>query len=178
MASYPPEPELSRARYVRRRSLIIIALVALALFFAFWYAFSYYRASDTKPSATAKATCSPYDAKVMAPSKVTVNVYNSTSRNGLAASVSKQLTTRGYVIGKVENDPLNKALKTVGEVRYGSKGSAQAKLAATTMPKGTKLVKDSRKDTSVDVVLGAGFKALATAPTTTTLPMCPAPTES
>lgn len=89
-------------------------------------------------------------------SQVTVNVYNSTSRIGLAGDTAKLLGVRGFRIGAVENDPLGVPIEGVGEIRYGPKGEAAAKLVAYHLP-GATLVEDGRKGKKVDVSLGRQF---------------------
>ena len=116
--------------------------------------------------------------KVVTPENTKVNVYNASSRDGLAGSVARSLGERGFVIGKVANDPSSRKPPKVAEIRYGPKGEAQAKLLRTSLPKGTTLVKDKRKVVTVDLALGAKYTTLAPVPTTTAMPMCPAPSGS
>jgi hypothetical protein len=96
----------------------------------------------------------------LTPSAVTVNVYNATDRQGLAASVAKSLRTQGF---KVANDPLSKSISGVGEVRRGPTGEAGATLAAARLS-GAKVVRDQRTDQTVDMVLGNRFRALSAPP--------------
>ena len=93
-------------------------------------------------------------------SRVTINVYNSTKRVGLAGDAAKLLGVRGFKIAKVENDPLGIVIEGEGEIRYGPKGEAGAKLMAYHFPTAT-LVNDGRKGKRVDVVLGQQFADLA-----------------
>ena len=140
---------------------------------------SYYQAdTGARASRPPAATCAPYDADALTPQRTKVNVYNASTRNGLAGTVAKSLRDRGFVIGKVANDPSTRKPPAVAEVRHGASGVGQAKLVASAMPKGTKLVNDKRKGAVVDVALGAKFTGLAPAPTATGLPMCPAPSET
>ncbi len=180
MSDYTTEAEVSvQARQRRRRSLIVIGVVLLGLFFAFWYAWSYYQAdSSARATRPPPATCAPYDPKAVTPENTKVNVYNASSRNGLAGSVAKSLAERGFVIGKVANDPSNRKAPAVAEIRYGPTGEAHAKLLRTALPKGTALFKDKRKTVVVDLAVGPKYTSLAPVPTTTTLPMCPAPSGS
>lgn len=92
-------------------------------------------------------------------SQVTVNVYNSTNRVGLAGDTAKLLSVRGFKIGAVENDPLGLPIEGVGEIRHGPNGEAAAKLIAFHVP-GATLVNDSRKGKKVDVSLGRQFLEL------------------
>ena len=93
-------------------------------------------------------------------SRVTLNVYNSTKRVGIAGETSKFLSVRGFKIAKVENDPLGVGVQGAGEIRYGAKGEANAKLVAYHFPDAT-LIKDDRGGKRIDVVLGQQFSDLA-----------------
>ena len=179
MSDYTTEADGSVRARRRRRSLITLAVVLLGLFFAFWYAWSYYQA-DTLARATRPPppTCAAFDPKAVTPEKTTVNVYNASDRNGLAGSVSESLAERGFVIGKVANDPSSRKAPAVAEVRHGPAGVGQAKLVATALPKGTTLVADKRKGATVDVAVGAKFTRLAPVRPATGLPTCPPPSET
>ncbi|HYN30860.1 MAG TPA: LytR C-terminal domain-containing protein [Dermatophilaceae bacterium] len=156
-----------------------LLVVALALFLAFWYAFSYYRASNEERAAeAARPTCLPYDPKALVPAKVTVNVYNSTDRTGLAASTAKALERQGFVVDAIANDPLDRTVTAPAEVRHGPPGAKQAALVARTVGKGVTVRRDGRKDASVDLVVGTAFRALVPLPTPA-MPTCsPTPTAS
>ena len=148
-----------RAR--RRRTLITLAVVALMLFFAFWYAYSYYRASGQAAATGPTPTCTRTTAPT--PATITVNVYNATDRNGLAARTAEQVRKRGFKVGSVSNDPLSRTIKGTAEVRYGKAGEASSKLVRALVT-GAKAHPDTRTDASVDLVLGNSFKALAPVP--------------
>jgi hypothetical protein len=167
--SYVVESGASSSRRARRRrALITLAVVALMLFFAFWYAYSYYRASDKRPAAVPKVTCTTAAAPVApAPSKITVNVYNATNRDGLAAKTAAEVRRRGFKVSSVSNDPLQKVVAAAAEVRYGKTGAASGKVVAA-LVRGAKAVKDGRTDSSVDLVLGEKFTVLAPAHKATT----------
>lgn len=94
------------------------------------------------------------------PADVTVNVYNSTTRAGLAAATADVLTQRGFAVAAIDNDPLGKTLSGVGEIRYGAKGLKAAELMAYYLP-GAELVNDKRKSADIDVSLGEGFQTVA-----------------
>ena len=160
--SYVVESGSSRARRARRRrALITLGVVALMLFFAFWYAYSYYRDSD-KAKAAPAPTCTA-TSTVKTPSQVTVNVYNATDRTGLAAKTAADVRKRGFKISTVSNDPLQRDVQVAAEVRYGPTGVSSSKLVLA-LVKGAKAVKDSRTDSSVDLVLGAKFTGLTPPP--------------
>jgi hypothetical protein len=179
VSEYTTESEVSVDRRRRRRTLITIGVALLALFFAFWYAWSYYQAdSEARASRSPAPTCAPFDPDALSPEKVKVNVYNASSRTGLAATVSKELAERGFDIDKVDNDPSSRKAPNIAEVRHGPSGKAQAALLRTALPNGTTVVQDKRKGATVDVALGAKWTRPAPIRTTGALPMCPAPTES
>jgi len=94
------------------------------------------------------------------PSAVALNVYNGTDRAGLARKTADTMKDRGFKVGKVANDPLGKTVTSTAEIRYGGTGLAAAQLVRFYVP-GAVLVKDSRKDASVDLVVGAAFKGVA-----------------
>ncbi|MEO6790779.1 MAG: LytR C-terminal domain-containing protein [Ornithinibacter sp.] len=180
MTDYASEsPASVQARRKRRRSLITLAVVVLGLFFAFWYALSYYRAdAEVNAGSTPAARCTPFDPAVATPETTTVNIYNATTRNGLAGSTAKGMESRGFVIGKVANDPSKRKTPAVAEVRFGPKGETRAKLVQGNLQKGATLVKDKRKDASVDLAVGTKFSALVPVPSPSGPPMCPAPSVS
>lgn len=94
---------------------------------------------------------------------VTVNVFNTTARPGLATTVGKELRDRGFKTDQVGNDPqgsFNPDLIAI--VRYGAKGEPGARRAALSV-KGAKMVQDGRTDESVDLVLNNKFAGLAPA---------------
>lgn len=92
--------------------------------------------------------------------KFTLNVYNSTTRHGLAANTASQLKARGFVIGQVTNDPLKSTLSISAQVRGGKASAAELRQVAAEVP-GAQIQTDGRNDPSVDLVLGSGFTALA-----------------
>lgn len=153
----------SSRRTRRRRALITLGLVSLMLFFAFWYAYSYYRHSDTHPAA-ATPSCTTKPATPTA-ADVTVNVYNATDRAGLAAKTAGEMRKRGFKVATVANDPLKRKIPGPAEVRYGASAGPDSKLVLA-LVKGAKAVRDGRPDASVDLVLGEKFTALAAAPKT------------
>jgi hypothetical protein len=173
--SYTVESGASSSRRARRRrALITLAVVSLMLFFAFWYAYSYYRHSDTHRAVAAPACTTKPAAPV--PGDVTLNVYNSTDRAGLAAKTAAQLRKRGFKVATVANDPLQRKVAGPAEVRYGASAGQDGKLVLA-LVKGAKAVRDARPDASVDLVLGEKFTALA-APAKTPRPTATTPTPS
>ena len=111
------------------------------------------------------------------PATVTVNVYNATDRSGLARKTAVEMKARGFVIGKVANDPLGKSVVVSAEVRHGPKGLAQARLVSFYVP-GSVLVADTRADATVDMVLGEAYSGVASPAEVTKALASPSPTSS
>ncbi len=179
MSEYATESPVSlRRRRQRRRTLITIGVILLGLFFAFWYALSYYQSDSSAGAPVATSpTCQPADPDALVPGDVTILVLNATNRSGLAADTAKALARRGFKISGAENDDTGNDPPKVVELRYGKKGKEQARLVRTAFPKGVVTLRpDNRKGTNVDVVLGDGYKRLRALPTAspTGLPTCPA----
>lgn len=107
------------------------------------------------------------------PERVSVNIYNATERKGLAAQVADDLKKRGFTVKKVANDPARKAVPGSAEVRFGPKGDAARVTLAAHLDAET-LVSDTRKDASVDLVIGSRFQQLLT-PQDAAAALAPAP---
>jgi hypothetical protein len=102
-------------------------------------------------------------AKVVLPNprSIRLNVYNATTRSGLAKTTSLQLQARGFTIVNVANDPLNKTIVGTAQIRFGRYGILAAKVVAAQVPHPI-LFRDARKDASVDFVIGDAYAALNT----------------
>jgi hypothetical protein len=98
---------------------------------------------------------------------VSVNVYNATDRDGLAAGAAEQLRGRGFRVLTVANDPLHGKVAGPAEVRFGKSGRPGAQVVQR-LVKGATAVRDARTDASVDLVLGRTFTTLLPAPAPTT----------
>src|SRR5471030_2732890 len=88
----------------RRRAAITLSLVGLLMIGTFMYAAAYFQGwvGNKTPKPVASSACQTVTpAQALKPSVVTINVYNATSRAGLAASTAKSLRTQGFKIGKV-----------------------------------------------------------------------------
>lgn len=128
-------------------------------------------ATSAAPSGSAPVSASPAVAAFAAlvpgavpkPAAVTVNVYNATNRAGLAGQTAAELKKRGFTIGKIGNAPaaLQNKIPGSAQVSGGKAGAAMMTLLGTEVT-GSHPVTDKRNDTTVDLVLGNGFSALAT----------------
>ncbi|MFJ5955864.1 LytR C-terminal domain-containing protein [Paenarthrobacter sp. NPDC092416] len=89
--------------------------------------------------------------------QVTLNVFNATSRGGLARTIADQFTARGFKVGSVDNS--DTGYSGIGIVISGVKGEAAAFNVQRNLA-GTDYFQDNREDASVDVVLTPGFEGL------------------
>jgi len=158
MSDYVYESGISSRRRRQRRTAITLLLTLLFLGGAFYWAWSYIRDGGTStaaptPTETA-ATCGEND-----PRAVTLNVYNASSRNGLAGSVAEELRARGFTIGAVSNDPLDASFSAPAQVRYGEPGRQQAALLRDVV-EDEQVIRDERTTTDLDLVLGPNFTQL------------------
>jgi LytR cell envelope-related transcriptional attenuator len=169
--SHVVESAASRRHRRNRRTAIILVVLVVVLAGAFYYAAQYFNRPST-PAASSDCPTGDFTAggpAALSPGQVTVNVYNATNRNGLAAATAKDVKARGFVTGQVTNDPLKKKVDAPAEVRFGPNGKAGSELVAK-LVEGAVPTQDTRADASVDLVIGNGFKALAAAPTPTPTP--------
>jgi hypothetical protein len=187
MAYIREAPTWRRRR--RRRHQITLVAVLLLLLGAGVVGAGYYtgrlgapadkvtvRPQTACPTATARPA---RPAATLSPSRVRVNVYNTTTVNGLAARVAAQLRQRSFRVGAVANDPRGTHPSGTAVVRHGTKGTAAARLVASQVPRST-LQRDRRRSATVDLVLGRSFRALAppARPSATPRPTACTPTAS
>ena len=92
------------------------------------------------------------------PEKINLNVYNSTSRPGLAQAVADEFAARKFVVGTVGNSTSN--YRGVALVVSGAAGQSAAFSVQRNLP-GSDYVQDARPDASVDVILTGDYKELA-----------------
>ncbi|WP_261996488.1 LytR C-terminal domain-containing protein [Streptomyces plumbidurans] len=118
--------------------------------------------TKASPSAGTKGAAAPK------PAQITVNVYNATTRSGLAKSTADELKKRGFKIGEVGNATKEFDKKTKGTgVLLGPTSSLNTSLPvlATQLPTAERRTDASRKDTAVDLIIGNAFKTLTAKPT-------------
>jgi hypothetical protein len=149
----------------RMRAMIVLGiLVLLAVVTAGWAiaqdSESPARLADRTPCV--KSTVPFASAVPTDPAGVRTNVYNATTRIGLATQVADQLRALGFRVGKVGNDPLGSTVDAPAEIRYGPAGAGTAQMLRAQFPGSVaKLV--TRADATVDVVLGMRYESVATA---------------
>jgi len=174
-------PRGEGARPLRRRGtgagrrVVIVVLTMLVLVSLAALAWETTRDDEPDVAASPRSSC-PTPTPIpdaAAPAQVKVNVYNATDRRGLAAKVATRLERRGFLVGKVDNDPLKRTVTGAAEVRHSTVGTAAAR--TVTAQVGTVVaVPDRRTDASVDLVLGAAFTGLV-APAEAAAALSPSP---
>ncbi|MBQ0827870.1 LytR C-terminal domain-containing protein [Streptomyces tagetis] len=124
-------------------------------------------AADCRPARAAgpSPSASPSPAvAVPKPGQITVNVYNATTRSGLAQQTADELKKRGFRIGEVTNAPeeFDKKLDGAG-VLLGPAAADKAALPVlgTQLPGAEARTDAKREDATVDLIIGNGFKGLA-----------------
>jgi hypothetical protein len=176
---YLSESSRWRQRRQRRQRLtmtMIVLLVVAVGVGAYGYQQGWWLGeADAETPAHALPACPPATAKPLTEADVHVNVYNSTSRDGLASTVASALGKRSFVVESVANDPLHADVTGTALVRYGPKGTAAARLLGAQVPEAT-LHRDKRKDARVDLVLGDAFRRLAPVAATATATSTPSVT--
>lgn len=157
---------LQARRARRRRQGAVLAAILLAIgggvgsWWFLWRESAAAPATLTCPPPAPPQLVAPAPAPVP-PARVTLNVYNATDRQGLAAQVADDLEKRGFKIKKVGNAPAKADVPGPAEVRSGPKGDA-ARVALAAHVDAETLVSDARKDATVDLVIGRSFQQLLT----------------
>ncbi|MET7300238.1 LytR C-terminal domain-containing protein [Embleya sp. NPDC005575] len=158
-------PRMTRRR--RRMPVVIAIVVGLVVLATAGWGVYHFTSDDggdkaaACPSPTASASPATPPVALPEPKTITVNVYNATKRTGLAKTVGDALKARGFLIGKVTNDPLNQPIAATAEIRHGFPGTTPAKVVAAQVAASTGK-EDQRTDGSVDLVIGDGWTDLAT----------------
>jgi len=140
--------------------------------------------SGTAEAEEAPASAAPCVTELVAPgdvlpkpSDVTVNVYNATTVSGLASKTAAQLEKRGFTVAKVANDPADREITGVGEIRFGPKAAEQARLLLVYVP-GAELVELERKGKRVDLAMGDSYTRLTPRAEVTAALASPSPVAS
>jgi LCP family protein required for cell wall assembly len=122
--------------------------------------------ADPAPQGAA-APPKPAAPKTVAPSQVTVDVFNGSGTHGLAASAAAGLRTSGFRIGATGNADAMSYKRT--EIRYAQGDEALAATVAAAIPGATTTLSTDPTAGTVQLILGSDFtkvgqKVTATAP--------------
>ncbi|MFF4256490.1 LytR C-terminal domain-containing protein [Streptomyces sp. NPDC001663] len=165
-----------RMRQRRRRGRLVAAVVAsaTALGLVGWGTLQlidvFTGGGKTAAAAGPKADCSTKASPsagptgpVPKPAQITVNVFNATTRSGLAKNTADELKKRGFKIGDVGNaaKEFDKKVKGTG-ILLGPASSLNSSLPvlATQLTTAERRTDAGRKGGAVDLIIGNGFKSL------------------
>lgn len=151
---------------VRRRAVhgavlvLLVGMIAAAIITALAIMNGQLKIPAAEAARETAATC-PTATFDYAPNEaINVNVYNSTSRPGLARAVADELLARKFVVGAVAN--IDAGYRGIAAVVSGPTGQSAAFSIQRNLP-GSDYFQDGRTDGSVDVILSQNYSEL-TAP--------------
>ncbi|MFF8968613.1 LytR C-terminal domain-containing protein [Streptomyces sp. NPDC014995] len=165
-----------RMRPSRRRGRLVVVVVACGavLGVAGWgtlQLIDVFTGGGGTASAAGSKTCSVKaspaatvpPAALPKPAQITVNVFNATTRSGLAKTTADELRKRGFKIGEVGNASAQYDKKVPGTgVLLGPASSLNTSLPvlATQLSTAERRTDAARTGTAIDLILGNGFQAL------------------
>ncbi|MFJ1809094.1 MULTISPECIES: LytR C-terminal domain-containing protein [unclassified Streptomyces] len=120
------------------------------------------KATKASPAASASVAAAAAGA-VPKPAQITVNVFNATTRSGLAKTTADELKKRGFKIGEVGNAAKQYDKKVTGTgILLGPAASLNTSLPvlATQLTAAERRTDAARTGAAVDLIIGNGFKAL------------------
>ena len=88
--------------------------------------------------------------------KVTVNVLNGSKMTGAARYLAQALESRGFLIGRVDNSPVNYLGSAL--IRTGQRGINRAYTLLAHAPTDAVLAYSAREDNSVDIIIGDNYE--------------------
>ena len=148
---------------VRRRVIhgvvlvLLIGLIAAAIITALAIINGQLRIPAAEAPEETVAACPAATFDYTPNNQINLNVYNSTSRPGLARAVADEFLARAFVVGAVAN--IDAGYRGVAAVISGAAGQSAAFSVQRNLP-GSDYFQDSRSDGSVDVILSQDYSAL------------------
>jgi hypothetical protein len=131
--------------------LLVLALAALAVW---WNVLQ--DEQDRDAAQAAACTTAAAAPPSLDPTTLTLRVFNATDTAGLAQSVAAELQGRGFVVEEVANDPSDREVTGVGEIRHGPRGNDAAAYVGLFL-RGAGDHLDTRATAQVDLVIGPEF---------------------
>jgi maltose-binding protein MalE len=118
------------------------------------------RAPTSSPSSTLSTTSTPTaTATASTAPKITVNVLNGTTRNGLAGALATKLRAAGYAVKTVATEPKHQTVTTI-YYQPGQKAAADALLAAhPELGKVAAAISTTPTNANLTIILGDDYKA-------------------
>ena len=160
MSAPPTDRSAVRPRSGRRPipPLVFLLVLALAALVVWWNVFDNEGEQEVEQAqACASASAAPPS---LDPSTVSLRVFNATDRGGLAQEVAAALQERGFVVEEIANDPTERPVTGVGELRHGPRGNEAATFVRLFLPQAGDFV-DTRATATIDVVIGPDYAGLA-----------------
>jgi hypothetical protein len=163
-ATFEAEGDAGGTARVRRRVLhavvlvVLIGLIVAAIITALAIISGRLKIPAAEPAEETVSTCPAATFDYTPHDKINLNVYNSTSRPGLARSVADEFLARKFVVGAVSN--VDAGYRGVAAVVSGAAGQSAAFSVQRNLP-GSDYFQDGRTDGSVDVILAQDYGALA-----------------
>lgn len=162
--TFVEQDELENPVRMRRRILhgvvlvLLVGLVTAAIVVALAIMNGQIKIPTAERSHAAASLCPDASFDYTPHDKINLNVYNSTSRPGLARTVADEFVARKFAVGAVGNT--QSGYRGVALVVSGAAGQSAAFSVQRNLP-GSDYVQDGRSDPSVDVILTGDFKELA-----------------
>ncbi|HEX9087024.1 MAG TPA: LytR C-terminal domain-containing protein [Arthrobacter sp.] len=164
-ATFVDDEELHDNSVRRRRRILhgvvlalLVGLIAAAIVVALAIMNGQIKIPTAERSQAAASVCPEARYDYTPPETINLNVFNSTSRPGLARSVADEFAARKFIVGAVGNT--TSSYRGVALVVSGAAGQSAAFSVQRNVP-GSDYFQDGRTDPSVDVILTGDFKELA-----------------
>ncbi|MBB3085430.1 LytR C-terminal domain-containing protein [Geodermatophilus sabuli] len=156
MSAPPTDRPAVRPRSGRRPipPLIFLLVLALAALAVWWNVLQ--DEQDRDAAQAAACTTASAAPPSLDPTTLTLRVFNATDTAGLAQSVAADLQGRGFVVEEVANDPSDREVTGVGEIRHGPRGTDAAAYVGLVL-RGAGDHLDTRATAQVDLVIGPEF---------------------
>jgi hypothetical protein len=158
------DDERDNSSRMRRRILhgvvlvLLVGLIAAAIVLALAIMNGQIKIPTAGRSRPAASVCPEATYDYTPPDKINLNVFNSTSRPGLARSVADEFAARKFIVGSVANT--TSSYRGVALVVSGAAGQSAAFSVQRNVP-GSDYFQDGRTDASVDIILTGDYKELA-----------------
>lgn len=139
-------------RRIHWQTPITLAILLGVLGGGAWWGWS----SLTESTAEPQCVDTPLPNGSLTPKQVVVNVYNGGARSGRAAETAAVLKKRGFLIGKVANEPAGVKVPVVA-IRGAEATAPEVRLIYLQLNERPSVVADHRTDHAVDLVIGPKF---------------------
>jgi hypothetical protein len=164
-ATFVEEGDLQDNRLRRRRRIlhgavlvVLVGLISAGIIVALAIMNGQVTLPTPERSTAAALPCPDATYDYVPPEKINLNVFNATTRPGLARSVADELVARKFVVGAVNNT--TSSYRGVALIVSGAAGQSAAFTVQRNV-QGSEYVQDGRTDPGVDVILSNDFLEVA-----------------